>query len=430
MKNKKLNIKPYKGTRDFYPEDMVLRNYIFDTWKQVCKSYGYEEYDAPIIEEYDLFAAKSGEELVNTQLYSFTDRGNRKVAIRPEMTPSLARMVASKIKTLQLPIRWFSIPNCYRYEKPQRGRNREFYQLNADIFGIEGVEADFEIIGLIVSTMKSFGATKDMFEIKIGNRRFLDDVLIFFDINPDQALKIRSIIDKKSKVSSSDFEEMLSETGIDKNQIQSIIDFMQNPSSYVLKLYETSKGAQEVSKLLELIDTKGLQDIVSYDPVIVRGLDYYTGNVFEMFDKNPKNTRAMLGGGRYDDLVEIFNGQKLTGTGFGWGDETMRLFLETWDLLPKEQANTEYLVTRWPKEKATVNSTKYFNASTKAADKLREQGKNVELWLEPNTKISKQIKYANKKGISKVVIIGEDEINKNVVTIKDLFTSKQEQTTL
>lgn len=421
MENK-LITQAYKGSRDFYPEDMKVRNFIFDTWKKVCKSYGYEEYDGPFIESFDLYAAKSGEELVNEQLYSFEDRGKRKVAIRPEMTPTLARMVAQKINELPRPIRWFSIPNLWRYEKPQRGRSREFYQLNVDIFGIEGIEADLEVISTSIDIFKSFGSKEGMFEIRVNNRRLADDVYKKIGIDQDQKKIVNKALDKKLKISKEEFNKWLQEDAkLSDTQLKDLNNYLDNPMPLVTDMSKESQGAKEIIDLMELVNKSGLDKFVKFDPTIIRGLDYYTGVVFEIFDLNPQNIRAMAGGGRYDDLVSLFGKEKLTGTGYAMGDITLLDFLTTWNLLPKIESECDYFVTVWPSE-----DSKFLDKALDISGELRSKGLNVQTWLDKNTKLDKQLKYADKKECKYVIIMGENELKENTITVKNLKVSTQE----
>lgn len=420
--SEKLQTQPYKGSRDFYPEDMKIRNFIFDTWKKVCKSYGYEEYDGPFLESFDLYAAKSGEELVNEQLYSFKDKGKRKVAIRPEMTPTLARMVAEKLNELPRPIRWFSIPNLWRYEKPQRGRSREFYQLNVDVFGIDGVEADLEVISTAIDIFKAFGAKEGMFEIRINNRRLADDFYKKLGLNEDQKKVVNKALDKKSKIIQEEFDKWLTDDAkMTPEQIKLLNDFLVDPMPVVKELSKNSQGAKELLSLIDIVKTQKLEGFVKYEPTIIRGLDYYTGNVFEIYDLNPKNIRAMAGGGRYDDLVTLFKGEELTGTGYAMGDITLKDFLESWALLPKMESECEYLVTLWPSQ-----DIRYLEKTLEISSLIREKGKNVQTWLEPNTKLEKQLKFADKKEIKYAIIVGENELSSGNVTIKNLVEKSQE----
>jgi histidyl-tRNA synthetase len=429
MTKQKLPTQPYKGARDFYPEDMQVRNYIFDTWRKVCERYGFEEYDPPLLESWDIYAEKTGEEIVNNQLYWFEDKGERKIAIRPEKTPSLARMVASKVKELPKPLRWFNIGNCWRFEKPQKGRGREFYQLDCDILGEGNLTADAEVFTLPVEIMKEFGATEKMFEIRFNNRKFIDYFLK--DIvglkggvsdQDTQAYKIAKVIDSKPKMSDKEYLDALSELKLDQKQIQKLEEYGNSKLSFVEKYANKSDGAKELLEFANLIDLMGYKKYFKYAPEIARGIDYYTGIVIEQFDLTPENNRSMFGGGRYDDLVGLFSNEELTGVGWAMGDITLLNFLENWDLIPEFENKTEYLVTLWPED----TENKEFLARTfETAKKLREKGKNTQTWLEPETKLDKQLSYADKKNIKYVVIIGPEELEKGSVIIKNLRTGEQ-----
>src|SRR3989344_5794433 len=296
--SKKLSVEPYKGTRDFYPKDQFIQNYIFGVWKKIAESYGYLEYGASVLEETDLYRAKSGEEIVSEQTYSFTDRGGRDVTIRPEMTPTVARMVAQKRKELSFPLRWYSIPNLFRYERPQRGRLREHWQLNCDIFGVDSIEADVEIISLAYDIMKEFGAKDGNFTIKLNNRRALTKLFGEMGLDPEKQKTFRRLLDKKDKVE----------------------DFDQQAKALLGKPFNANPVPdKETAEVMEKLKKLGITNI-TYEPYLVRGFDYYTGTVFEMYDTNPINTRALFGGGRYDDLVGIFGVEKVSGIGFGLCD--------------------------------------------------------------------------------------------------------------
>ena len=411
----RLSTNAYKGSRDFYPEDMLLRNYIFNVWRKVLNSYGYEEYDGPFIENFELYEAKSGTELVNEQLYSFVDRGERKVAIRPEMTPTLARMVAGRYKTLTQPIRWFSIPNLWRYEKPQRGRLREFFQLNVDIFGVDSITADFEILSIAIDIMKEIKAPKGSFIIKINNRRFMDSFFTQIGVAQQQSYLLKKAIDKKAKMKESEFVNLLSkDINLKPDQIKSIFGLFDKPELYLDKPY-----ANELRELIILLRENGLGEYIEFDPTIMRGLDYYTGNVFEQFDLNMENTRAMYGGGRYDDLVKLFTGNNLTGIGFGMGDVTLQNFIESWNIVPQIDSSIEYLVTVWP-------DSGYFNISAEVSRMIRSLGYSTLLWLDEKSSIDKQLKYGLKKNVSNIVLIGPNEKDTNCITVKKLTTGVQQ----
>ena len=336
-KNKdiKLNTSPYKGTSDSYPEEMFYRNYLFDTWKKVAKRFGYEEYDTPLLEEASLYKAKSGEELSNKQLYTFLDKGGREIAIRPEMTPSLARIIAAKRKELRLPLRLFNIGRFYRYERPQRGRTREFFQLNIDILGVGERTSEVEIIQFIMAVMQELNAPKETYELRISNRYLLDylydDIL---KVSEEQKGDITKAIDIFPKIKSDDFREYLQDLDLDKRQIKQLEEFVKWDLGKLEEIKDKSKGAEELLELFSLLEEIEITNI-KFCPYIVRGLDYYTGTVMEMFDiGGDKNPRALFGGGRYDNLLEIFGEEKLPAFGLGWGDITTLDYLKTYNLLP------------------------------------------------------------------------------------------------
>ena len=418
-KNKdiKLNTSPYKGTSDSYPEEMFYRNYLFDTWKKVAKRFGYEEYDTPLLEEASLYKAKSGEELSNKQLYTFLDKGGREIAIRPEMTPSLARIIAAKRKELRLPLRLFNIGRFYRYERPQRGRTREFFQLNIDILGVGERTSEVEIIQFIMAVMQELNAPKETYELRISNRYLLDylydDIL---KVSEEQKGDITKAIDIFPKIKSDDFREYLQDLDLDKRQIKQLEEFVKWDLGKLEEIKDKSKGAEELLELFSLLEEIEITNI-KFCPYIVRGLDYYTGTVMEMFDiGGDKNPRALFGGGRYDNLLEIFGEEKLPAFGLGWGDITTLDYLKTYNLLPTYTPNTKLFITLMDKE--------YIEESFKIASFLREKGINTEVQLE-EIKLSKQLDYANKKSIPWVLIMGEEEKEKDKVILKNMKTSEQ-----
>lgn len=307
--NKKLSTDPYKGVRDFYPADMRVQNYIFSVWRRVAEQFGYEEYSASLLEYSDLYKSKGNDEIINEQTYSFTDRGGREVTLRPEMTPTLARMVAAQRKSLKFPLRWYSIPNVFRYERPQRGRRREHWQLNCDVLGIAGIEAEVEIISLAHAIMKAFGAKDADFVIKIGSRNALTSALTQRKVPAENYKAIARLIDRKGKMPEEERVAELKKLGGD---------------------FEVAESA-DISALRKVLGEKGLKN-TEFDSNIVRGFDYYTGMVFEVFDTHADNRRSLFGGGRYDNLLEIFGVEPVPTVGFGMGDITIRDFLETHSL--------------------------------------------------------------------------------------------------
>jgi histidyl-tRNA synthetase len=424
----KLSTQPYRGARDFYPEDMQIRNYIFSVWRSVCERFGFEEYDFPILEPLEIFSAKTGAEIVNDQLFSFKDRGDRMLAIRPELTPGTVRMIAQKYSELPKPIKWFMIGNNWRYEKPQTGRGREFYQLEANIFGEEGILADFEIFQLVIAIMKGFGATAEQFELKISDRKLLNALLAdTLKLEADQAARVRRIMDKYKKLAPEGFDEELEKIGLTKDQITRVVAFLDASFDNLDKaipsnILTANKGYQDLVKIFDLLEKAKLMPFCKFDPTIIRGFDYSDGLVYEVFDKNPNNRRSLFGGERFDKLVQIFGNFELPATGFAMGDWTLKEFLKNWKLLPEYKNQTDYFVTVWPS-----NDNNFYKASSAIAEELRIRGKKVFTWVDANSKLDKQLKFADKKQFNFAIIIGDTELSTNSVTVKNL-KEKQQQT--
>ena len=416
-----LSTQAYKGTRDFYPDDMRLRNWFFGKIRQALELASYEEYNGPMLESLDIYIAKSGEEIANEQTYNFTDRGGRRLAIRPEMTPSVARIVAAKMGELNYPLKWFSIPNMYRYERPQRGRLREFWQLNVDIFGCDTYEADLDVIESAISVMRAFGADESMFKVHINNRRFFNDVIAAIcGTDADGAKKVSKIVDKKNKIPRENYEKELGELGIDADRIAKIDALYTMSVNEATALCPESAGAQELISLFDMLVKTGLDKYCVFDFGIIRGLDYYTGTVFEVFDEAPENNRAMFGGGRYDNLVGMFaKNAKISGVGYGMGDVTLENFLVTHNLVPDiYKTGVEVLITRFD----DVPYEKYLAL----ADTLRQNGITASVYV-GSKKFGKQIDYAVKAHYSHVLIMGSSEAESNSVKIKNL-ESREEST--
>jgi histidyl-tRNA synthetase len=421
-----LSTKPYRGARDFYPEEKRLQKYMFAKWREAVESYGYEEYDAPILEPLEIYLAKTGEEIVNEQTYVFEDRGQRKVVIRPEMTPTVSRMVAAKRQELAYPLRWYSIPNLWRYERPQRGRLREHWQLNVDIFGVSDMSAEIEMICLVDSIFKVFGATSKMYEIKLNHRALVDYLLSdYLGFKPDTRHKISKLIDRMHKMEKSEFiskvDEILSPKEKQEAKTEKLLAILE--AKDISKLpdpVKSQKAYEEVDTVLNQLKGLGISQ-VSYDPTIMRGFDYYTGIVFEAYDRDPTNNRSMMGGGRYDGLVGLFGVAPVPTVGFGWGDVTLTNFLEVHHLLPELKPESDLYV-------AILGDDIKLEAQ-KIVSKLRSQGIKVSVDLS-NKKLGDQIKTANKKAIDKLLIIGEKEIKSSSYTLKDLAAKTEETLTL
>jgi histidyl-tRNA synthetase len=416
-----LNKKPYKGCRDFFPKDMRVRDFLFSRMKKIAEEFAFEPYDGPLLEEVDLYKAKSGDELINDQIYSFTDRGNRHVAIRPEMTPTVARMVANVHKQESKPLRWYSIPNLMRYEKPQRGRVREHWQFNVDVFGAPTNLGEIEILSLIKNFLTSFGADQTMFSILLNDRKVVDAVFNnLLKLDKDSSYKLYKVIDKAKKVTAEKLDTMISEIISDDDQKTLFKSYLALNNFIQLNEFITANNIQdeclEFIHFSELVSQLDINDFIQYDPTIVRGLDYYTGVVFEIFDKHPDNNRAIAGGGAYANLLQIFNESPLAGVGFGLGDVTLKDFLETHNLLgdfskPKNELFIVY--TSETEEVASIN----------LANNLRLQGLKVESNL-GKMKFNKIFKLAETKGHNHVAIIEQkdDKINVQVKNLTERTT--------
>lgn len=419
--NKKmaLSLQGYKGTRDFFPPEQRLKSYIYAKIHKLMHSYGYEEYNGPFVEHLELYAAKSSEEIVKDQLYSFQDKGDRTLAIRPEMTPTLARMVASKQKELIKPIRWYSIPTCMRYERPQRGRLREFDQLNVDIFGGNPLDEDVEIILTGIEILKALGATYDDFAVKINHRGIINSFLKnVIEISVDSIASILRLFDKKDKISNEVFTNECKNLSLTEDKILKINSFMAaNIDEAIQLLGEYSQDAKDLKIRLDILTELTSSQVIKYSPDIMRGFDYYTGMVFEFFDRHPTNQRALFGGGRYDNLVGAFGSDEMPGVGYGAGDVALINFMEVHGYLPKLSKQTDFCVIRFSEQDR-------FSA-LKLSLQLRENGFNVE---SPVTlaKFGKQIQNAEKVGAKAVIFQGEDEIKNSTFAVKWLTTGEQQ----
>ncbi|MBE6588754.1 MAG: histidine--tRNA ligase [Ruminococcaceae bacterium] len=422
--SEKLSVQPYKGTRDFYPQEMRLRNWFFGVIRRELENAAFDEYNGPMLESLELYAAKSGEEIANKQTYNFMDRGERHLAIRPEMTPTVARMVAAKIGDLSFPLKWFSIPNMYRYEATQRGRLREFWQLNVDIFGCNTYEADLEVITSAIRILRAYGADETMFTVRINNRRFFNDVIAAItDKNAEESRLVSKVIDRKNKVTRESYEKDLRALGLSDEQIGKIDALYSMNVAQATALCPDSVGSCELRSLFAALEKMGLDKFCVFDFGIIRGLDYYTGTVFEVFDNAPENNRAMFGGGRYDNLVDLFvKNAKISGVGYGMGDVTLENFLVTHKLVPASfGSGVKVLVTRFEDVP--------YEAYTSLAERLRDAGIVSSVYL-GQKKFGKQLEYAVKGEYSHAVIMGGDEYARGVVRLKNLLTREEKEISL
>ncbi len=423
IKSQKLSTESYKGVRDFYPEDMAVQNYIFDVMRKTVESFGYGEYGASVLEYSDLYKAKSGDEIVNSQTYTFIDRGDREVSLRPEMTPTVARMIAARLKEFSFPLRWYSIPNLFRYEKPQRGRTREHWQLNVDIFGVKNVNADVEVISIASAILRKFGLKDSDFEIRINNRKIVNYILNdLFKLEKETAHAVAKLIDRKEKMSVEEFKGAVQEIVPERSSELLELLNSKNFLEFISKLPKNEKlneGLMEIKEVMEKLEKLGITNVV-FSQNLMRGFDYYTGIVFEFFDKNPKNSRSIFGGGRYDELLSIFGKDIVPAVGFGAGDVIIRDLLETYGLLPTLRPTSQLHIC--------VIDERSISYAQDLAQKIRED--NIKVTVDySGKKIGDQFKYADKNKIPYVLVIGEDEVTTGKLKIKELASGIETETT-
>ncbi len=392
----KLSTDNYKGVRDFYPEDYKILEYIFGIWESTLLKYGYEQYDASPIEYAEIYKQKSGEEIVNEQTYTFIDKGGREISLRPEMTPTVARMVARKHRELSYPLRWFSIPNVFRYERPQKGRLREHWQLNVDMFGIDSIYADAELIKIAYDILKNFGLDDSQFVIKINNRKMLNAFFENTDLSEEQKHKVIKLLDRKNKITN--FDEQLKEIAGKNFKFDPEMD-------------------EETLQVVNLLKKACITNIV-FEPYMVRGFDYYNGIIWEIFDTSPANNRSIFGGGRYNNLTQIFSSESVPASGFGMGDVTLRDVLETYDLLPKQETSFDIYIGSMEQD--------FIPHALHLADELRKNGVKV-LVDYSGKKIVDQIKKAVSKKCTYFTAIGENEIKSKKISLKNLKTKKEKK---
>ncbi|MBN8582124.1 MAG: histidine--tRNA ligase [Anaerolineae bacterium] len=404
-------IQAVKGTREFYPEQMALRNFIFDKVRSASQVFGYQEWDGPFIETIDLYAAKSGEELVKKQSFTFEDRGGDFVTLRPELTPSLARMIAAKQGELTYPVRWWSFGPFWRYEQPQKGRSREFFQWNIDMLGVNSPEADAELIAVGATFLRSVGLSPERALIYVNNRRLMDSEFDALGIPAEKRLDVSNLVDRRAKMDAAKWDANAFELGLNQTQLDGLKDILGN--------FDLWKKSEELTRLFAALEALGVKDYVKFDPNIMRGLLYYTGTVFEAFDTSGSLKRAIFGGGRYDNLLADVGGQPLSGVGFAMGDVVIGIILQEAGLLPEYQPSPAQVLV-------TVFDEKLWMPSFALAAELRSAGLNVMVSPEP-TKLPKQFKFADKMKMKVALVLGPDEVEKGLVVIKNLVSGEQVQ---
>lgn len=404
------SIQAVKGTKDFYPESMAFRNWLYAAIRNVSETFGYQEFEAPLIERLELYAAKSGEELVKEQSFVFKDRGGEMIVLRPELTPSLARMIALRSRELTRPIRWWSFGPFWRYERPQRGRSREFFQWNIDLLGVVSPQADAEIVAVIATFFKSLGLSPKQVRISVNNRRLAESQLKSLGIPNTANTDIFRLIDRKEKMDDVAWFDYGRSLNISQTHLDGILGKLEDKDVW--------KNSAELVEFFNACEALDVKEYVDFEPTVIRGLDYYTGTVFEAQDADGSE-RAILGGGRYDNLVADVGGEPISGVGFAMGDVVIKLVLEKYGLIPELKPNpVDILVT-------TFDESLQDSALTLATE-IRNSKFKVE-WYPQASRLSRQLKYADKQGIPIVIILGPEEVEASSVTVKNLRVGTQEK---
>ncbi|MEN8171579.1 MAG: histidine--tRNA ligase [Chloroflexota bacterium] len=407
MKN---TIPSVKGTRDFYPREMAIRNWLHQKAREVSESFGYQEYEGPILESIDLYAAKSGEELVKEQSFVFPDRSGKLITLRPELTPTLMRMVAKRQQQLHYPLRWWSFGPFWRYERPQKGRTREFFQWNIDLIGDATPEMDAEMVAVMASFYRSVGLSPQEVTISVNNRRLVDLHLQNLEISPQERPQVIRLIDRKGKLSPQAWEKYALDIGLSSQQLDQLKALLAN-----LDLW---KESDELVGFFEAINALGMQDYVRYNPEVIRGLDYYTGTVYEGQSMTTDIRRSIAGGGRYDNLLADVGGAPLPGTGFAMGDLVISLLLEKLGHLPDNLDDSPAPVLM------TIFNEEHLLASYRFAADLRKKGLKIATYP-ISDKLGKQFRYAERIGARVALILGPEEQDNQLVAVKDLHTREQ-----
>ena len=410
-----IDLQPVKGTRDFFPEEMRLRNWLFEIWRSASVQAGFEEYDTCVLEHEDLYIRKAGDE-ISKQLFSFEDKSGRRLSLRPEMTPSLARLVLQHNKSLSFPIKWFSMPQCFRYERMTKGRRREHFQWNADIIGQPHILAEAEILMLLISACESMGLTKKEFNVFINDRRILNAILTQINVPEELHSTVLVILDKRDKISSEALVAMLEDTGMSAKQVGQLNEFLSNTDLKDLEgnLSDTT-GVEQLHSLMDMMDTAGCSGYLKFDISIVRGLSYYTGAVFEVNSPEKKH-RAICGGGRYDSLLSAFGGETVPAVGFGFGDVVVLDVLKEMGRFPELPRKLDYTIIPFASEQVGI--------ALKIAAELRMRGSVVDCNFSMR-KMKKTMRQANESGAAKAILLFPEELAEDKVVIRDMILHEQ-----
>ncbi|MFP4174519.1 MAG: histidine--tRNA ligase [Halobacteriales archaeon] len=408
-----------KGFRDFYPDEQSARREVFDTVRETARAYGFDEVAAPSLEPLGLYEVKSGEEIVD-ETYSFEDKGGRQVTMTPELTPSLVRMYVAREQEMSKPVRWFASPKLWRYEQPQSGRLREFYQPNFDIFGASEVEADAEIIATAGAVLRNLGLS-DEYELRVSHRGVVRGLVSSLGVDDETASAVHRTVDKAERLDEDEIRTRLVDAGLDKNSVETVLRLTRldgwkavDEVLDVVDLEETRDAVERLGALSDTLDSYGVETV--FDPSIVRGMDYYTGVVFECFDTDG-DLRAIFGGGRYDTLVEEFGGPSTPAVGFGIGDATLELLMKQAGVWPDEETTVDYYV-------AVIGDVR--ETATRVAESLRDEGNEVEIDV-TGRGFSGQLEHADSVGATRTVIVGERDLTNDEVTVKEMESGEQEQ---
>ena len=402
-------IRSVKGTRDYYPQEMGVRSWLYQKMRQVSESFGYSEYEGPMLESFELYIAKSSEEIVEKQSYVFEDRGGDKLTLRPELTPTLARMVATRQPQLTFPLRWWSFGPFWRYERPQKGRTREFFQWNIDMIGDDSPEADAELVAIAASFLKEVGLQSSEVQILVNNRKLMDSQLSGLGIPEEMRADVFNLIDRRDKMGRDGWLAYAAEVGLSGGQVAGVEELIQDQDLW--------KQSEELVRLFQSLESYGIREYVQFAPHIIRGLVYYTGTVFEAWD-TAGDYRAIFGGGRYDNLVGDMGGDPVGGVGFAVGDLIISLLLENLGRLPAfDETPAPVYVTLFGED--------LLQPSLVLANQLRQAGIKVTCQLQPD-KLGKQFKYADRIGARIAVVVGPDEAANQQASLKDLKTGDQQ----
>ena len=410
-----IDLQPVKGTRDFFPDEMRMRNWLFQVWRSVSEQAGFEEYDTCVLEHEELYIRKAGDE-ISKQLYSFEDKGGRRLSLRPEMTPSLARLVLQRTKSLLFPIKWFSMPQCFRYERMTKGRRREHFQWNADIIGQPDMVAEAEILMLLISACESMGLSAKDIRVFINDRRILNAILSQLNVTEKLHSAILVIMDKRDKVSPETLGTMLKDVGMTSSQVQHLNEYLTKTNLKKLKEeLQHTEGIDELQHLLQLMDTAGYSDYLQFDISIVRGLSYYTGAVFEI-NSPEKQHRAICGGGRYDSLLSTYGGKSVPAVGFGFGDVVVLDVLRELERFPELSRTLDYTIIPFDNEQVGI--------ALKIANELRSKGAIVDCNFSMK-KMKKSLHEANESGAKFAILLFPEELKQEKVVIRDMQLREQ-----